>query len=90
MSANITPDATGIANYTEEMFVKALRTGYVGKRQLNTMMPWQFYSGETDEDLKAMYAYLRTVPPVNHRVDNTQPPTACKKCGKAHGAGDSN
>ena len=89
-SPNITPDATGIGNYTEEKFVKALRTGYVGKRQLNTVMPWQGYSGQTDEDLRAMYAYLRTVPAVAHRVDNTQPPTPCKKCGQKHGAGDTN
>jgi mono/diheme cytochrome c family protein len=90
VSPNITPDATGIANYTEDIFVKALRTGYVGKRQLNTVMPWQFYSGQTDEDLKAMYAYLRTVRPVAHRVDNTQAATACKKCGQKHGAGEAN
>ena len=89
-SPNITPDATGIGSYTEEKFVKALRTGYVGKRQLNTVMPWQGYSGQTDEDLKAMYGYLRTVPAVAHHVDNTQPPTACKKCGQKHGAGDTN
>ena len=90
VSPNITPDATGIGNYTEEIFVKAMRTGYVGKRQLSTVMPWQFYSGQTDEDLKTMYAYLRTLPPVAHRVNNTKPPTACKKCGVSHGAGDSN
>jgi mono/diheme cytochrome c family protein len=90
VSPNITPDVTGIGSYTEEKFVKALRTGYVGKRQLNTVMPWQGYSGQTDEDLKAMYAYLRTVTAVAHRVDNTQPPTACKKCGQKHGAGDTN
>jgi len=90
VSPNITPDATGIGNYTEEVFVKVMRTGYIGKRQLSTAMPWQFYSGQTDEDLKAMYAYLRAVPPVSHRVDNTQSPTACKKCGEKHGAGDSN
>jgi mono/diheme cytochrome c family protein len=90
VSPNITPDATGIANYTEELFVKVMRTGYIGKRQLSTVMPWQFYSGQTDEDLKAMYAYLKTVPPVSHRVDNTQSPTACKKCGEKHGAGASN
>lgn len=90
VSPNITPDATGIGNYTEEIFVKAMRTGYAGKRQLSTVMPWQFYSGQTDEDLKTMYAYLRTLPPVAHRVDNTKPPTACKKCGVSHGAGDSN
>jgi Cytochrome c len=89
-SPNITPDVTGIGSYTEEKFVKALRTGYAGKRQLNTVMPWQGYSGQTDEDLKAMYGYLRTVPAVAHHVDNTQPPTACKKCGQKHGAGDTN
>jgi hypothetical protein len=89
-SPNITPDATGIGSYTEDKFVKAMRTGYVGKRQLNTVMPWQGYSGQTEEDLKAMYAYLRTVPAVAHRVDNTQPPTPCKKCGLKHGAGDTN
>jgi mono/diheme cytochrome c family protein len=90
VSPNITPDATGIGDYTEDMFVKAMRTGYVGKRQLSTVMPWQFYSGQSDEDLKATYVYLRTVPPVSHRVDNTKAPTACKKCGEKHGAGDSN
>lgn len=90
-SANITPDpATGIGNYTEETFVKALRTGYVGTRQLSTMMPWQYYSGQTEEDLKAMFAYLKTIPPVVHHVDNHQPPTHCKKCGNQHGAGDKN
>jgi len=78
------------SGYTQELFVKVMMTGYVGKRQLSTVMPWQFYSGQTDEDLKAMYAYLRTVPPVSHRVDNTQSTTACKKCGEKHGAGDSN
>ena len=90
VSPNVTPDATGIGNYTEDVFVKAMRTGYVGKRQLNTAMPWQFYSGQTDEDLKDMFAYLKTLPPIGHRVDNTRPPTACKKCGGTHGAGDSN
>jgi mono/diheme cytochrome c family protein len=89
-SANITPDATGIGNYTEETFMKAIRTGYVGTRQLNTFMPWQFYSGQTDEDIKAMYAYLRTLPPASHRVDNSKPATTCRKCGVVHGAGDAN
>ena len=90
-SVNITPNpATGIGNYTEETFIKVLRTGYVGTRQLNPLMPWQFYSGLTDEDLKAMYAYLKTVPAVSHRVDNSKPMTLCKKCGQVHGAGDEN
>lgn len=90
-SANITPDpSTGIGNYTEETFAKVLRAGYVGARQLNPLMPWQFYNGLTDEDIKAMYAYLKTVKPIVHHVDNSKPFTACKKCGEAHGAGDTN
>jgi mono/diheme cytochrome c family protein len=89
-SANITPDASGIGRYTEDTFLKAMRTGYVGTRQLNTLMPWQDYSGQTEDDLKAMYAYLRTLPPVSHRVDNTQSLTLCRKCSLIHGAGDAN
>jgi mono/diheme cytochrome c family protein len=91
VTPNITPDAaTGIGSYTEDTFIKVLKTGYVGTRQLNTLMPWQFYNGLTDEDLKAMYAYLKTVPAVSHRVDNSKPMTPCKKCGQVHGAGDEN
>lgn len=89
-SVNITPDPTGIGLYTEETFVKTLRTGYLGTRQLNALMPWQFYNGMTDEDLKAMYAYLKTLPAVTHHVDNSKPSTLCRKCGLMHGGGDSN
>jgi mono/diheme cytochrome c family protein len=89
-SANITPDATGIGAYTEDTFLKALHSGYVGTRQLNTLMPWQFYTGMTDDDLKAIYAYLKTIPPVAHKVSNQKPSTPCKKCGATHGAGDEN
>ncbi|MDP9146115.1 MAG: cytochrome c [Acidobacteriota bacterium] len=89
-SANITPDPTGIANYTDDTFLKALRTGYVGTRQLNTLMPWQNYAGQTEEDLKAIFAYLKTLSPVTHRVDNSKPGTACRKCGMVHGGGDAN
>lgn len=44
----------------------------------------------TDDDLKAIFAYLRTVPPVKHRVSNTDPPTDCKVCKKKHGLGGLN
>ena len=53
-------------------------------------MPWWYYRNMTDEDLKSMFAYLRTVPQVQHRVDNSKPPTAGKLCGLTHGAGDMN
>ena len=41
----------------------------------------------TDEDLKAIFAYLGTVKPVHHRVDNTEQVFYCKVCGFRHGAG---
>lgn len=90
-AANITPDETGIGNYTQEMFVEAMRTGKVGGvRKLNAIMPWQVLSGLTDQDLEDMYAYLRTVKPVKHYVNNVDAPTICKKCGLAHGLGAQN
>ncbi len=44
----------------------------------------------TADDLKSVFAYLKTVPSVQHRVDNSKPPTPCKLCGLTHGAGDQN
>jgi len=67
-SANITPDKTGIAYYDESRFIEAMRTGSVMGRPLNPIMPWDSYRRMTDEDLKAMFAYLRTVKPVTNRV----------------------
>jgi mono/diheme cytochrome c family protein len=85
---NITPDASGISYYDEATFIKAIRSGQVGARKLHPVMPWVVYRNMTDDDLKAIYAYLRTIPPVRHRVDNAEPPTECKLCGHKHGAGD--
>jgi mono/diheme cytochrome c family protein len=89
-AANITQDASGIPYYTEELFLETMRTGMVRSRKLNNYMPWQMYGQQTDEDLKAMFAYLRTIPGVAHRVDNKQPPTLCPRCGQTHGAGNQN
>jgi mono/diheme cytochrome c family protein len=89
-SPNITNDPSGIAYYDEATFIKAMRTGYVGARELNSIMPFGEFQYLNDDDLKAIFAYLRTVPPVKHRVDNTLPPTYCKICKQKHGAGDQN
>lgn len=67
-----------------------IRTGKVKARTLSPVMPWYFYSQMTDEDLKAIFAYLRTLKPVKHAVDNTEPPSACRLCGMKHGGGDKN
>jgi mono/diheme cytochrome c family protein len=89
-SANITPDASGISYYDEGLFLRAMREGKVGARQLNAAMPWWFYRKMTDDDLKSMFAYLRSLRPVKHRVDNAVPPTYCKRCRQKHGLGESN
>ena len=88
---NITPDETGIGYYTKQMFVEAMRTGKVGGvRPLNPVMPWQKMGQMTDEDLGAIYDYLRTVKPVKHYVNGVDGATVCRKCGKKHGLGSQN
>ncbi len=89
-SANITSDPSGIGYYDEAGFLKVMRTGYVGARKLNSIMPFGEFQNMSDDDLKAIFAYLRSVKPVHHRVDNTLPPTYCKICKEKHGGGDQN
>lgn len=89
-SANITPDPSGIAYYDEALFIDVMRTGHVGARKLNSIMPWGYFRNMTDDDLKAIFAYLQTLPPVRHRVDNTEIATMCSLCGGRHGYGDMN
>ncbi|MFI5071496.1 MAG: c-type cytochrome [Terriglobales bacterium] len=90
ISANLTPDASGIGYYDEALFIETIRTGYVGARKLNSIMPWWAFRNMTDDDLKAVFAYLRTLKPVHHLVDNAEPPTLCKLCNHKHGGGDHN
>lgn len=89
-TANLTPDPSGIPYYDETLFLQALRTGYVRARSLNQIMPWQHYGGMTDDDLKAIFAYLKSVKPVHHVVDNAEKPTLCVVCRATHGGGDKN
>lgn len=76
-AANLTPDkATGIGTVTEEMFIKTLRDGKlkgVG-RGLLPPMPWEVYGMKTDEDLKAIYAYLMSLKPITNQVPQPTPP----------------
>jgi mono/diheme cytochrome c family protein len=89
-SANITPDASGIPYYDEALFLSAMRTGAVKARTLSPIMPVMVYKNLSDDDLKAMFAYLRTLKPVKHGVDNSETPTQCKVCRLKHGAGARN
>jgi Cytochrome c len=89
-SANLTPDPSGIPYYDEALFLQVLHSGYVKARPLNPIMPVMIYTNLTDSDLKAMFAYLRTLKPVKHRVDNSEAIKACKLCRQKHGAGAEN
>lgn len=81
-SVNITPDReTGIGKWSEAQFVarfkhfaqpaNARRPVKIGEFQ--SYMPWVMYAGMTETDLKAIYAYLRTVKAVSHKVDRFSP-----------------
>jgi mono/diheme cytochrome c family protein len=76
-SANITSDATGIGNWTEEQFFRALKEGkYKGlanNRMLLPPMPWPMFSHMEDEDIKAIFAYLKTVKPVKNVPPQPKP-----------------
>jgi mono/diheme cytochrome c family protein len=89
-SANLTPSANGIPYYNEELFIEVIRTGRVREREISDLMPWSVYRGMSDEDLKAIFAYLETLKPVDHYVDNALPPTPCAKCNIPHGGGERN
>lgn len=70
-AANLTPDKeTGIGTLSEEMFIKTLREGkWMGVgRQLLPPMPWPNMAQMTDQDLKAIYAYLMSLPPIHNEV----------------------
>jgi hypothetical protein len=76
-STNLTSDRnTGVGAWTEEMFVSTIRNGkHLGKgRDLLPPMPWRMYANLTDADLKAVFAYLKTVPAIANRVPAPIPP----------------
>ena len=67
-----------------------MHTGRVANRTLNVLMPTESFRRMTDQDLSAMFAFLRTLKPVRHIVDNRLPPTFCKVCRGKHGGGEKN
>jgi len=77
-AANLTPDRnTGLGIWTEEMFLATMKQGkHMGSgRAILPPMPWQNSSQLTDEDLRAIYSYLRTIPPIENSVPEPVPPT---------------
>ena len=77
-SANLTPDPdTGVLrDFTEDQFVRTLRTGrHQGQgREILPPMPWPWIGKMTDDDLKAIFAYLRQIPAVRNKVPDPIPP----------------
>jgi mono/diheme cytochrome c family protein len=77
-AANLTPDPeTGVLrDFTEEQFIRTLRTGrHQGQgRPILPPMPWPVYGNMTDDDLKAVFAYLRQIPAVRNKVPDPIPP----------------
>ena len=75
-SANITPHETGIGTWTSEQFVNRFKkyadTAYVAPRvnpgDFQTVMPWYTYAGMNEEDLTAIFQYLRSLTPVEYVV----------------------
>ncbi len=72
-AANLTPDkATGLGEWSEQTFINAIRTGkHQGQpngRDILPPMPWSDYKGATDQDLKAIWAYLRSIPAINNQM----------------------
>ena len=86
-TANLTPDRlTGIGIWDEKMFIKTLRTGrhWGVSRPILPPMPWQTIGRSTDEDLSAIYAYLRSIKPINNQVPEPviAPPPPAKVASK--------
>ncbi len=80
-TANLTPDEeTGLGKWTEDEFVATLKTGrHLGRgRQILPPMPWQNAAQVPEADLRAMFAYLRTIPAVKNHVPQPLPPASVR------------
>lgn len=78
-SINLTPDPdTGIGKWREQDFVAAIKSGkHLGAgRPIMPPMPWNWYGYLTDTELRAVFAYLRSIPPIRNRVPDYVPPAS--------------
>ena len=90
LSSNITADDSGIAHYDAAFFREVMRTGKARGRELSPLMPWVVFRNLNDDDLDALFAYLRAVPKVKHAIDNIEKPTKCRICEGEHPLGQYN
>lgn len=85
-AANLTPDDTGLGNWTLEQFMISIRKGkYKGiesNRSLLPPMPWPMIAKMTDDDLEAVFTYLQSIPPVDNQVPQPLPPDEVEKLAR--------
>lgn len=80
-TANLTPDReTGLGAWTEEQFIATIRTQrHLGRgRPILPPMPAAIYANLEDEDLRAVFAYLQSIPAVSNRVPDPLPPAEAR------------
>ena len=77
---NLTPDATGIGSWSKEQFFRAIREGkwkgLKNSRELLPPIPWQEFRNMTDDELSAIFAYLKSIKPVQNIVPPPTPPVS--------------
>jgi len=82
-TGNLTSDATGIGNWEESNFMTAIRHGKLkgieSGRSLLPPMPWEMYRNFTDDELKAIFAFLKSTKPIHNVVPPPQPPVTAMK-----------
>jgi hypothetical protein len=87
-AANLTPEKlTGLGIWDEALFIKTIRTGrhWGTSRPILPPMPWMWFAKMTDEDLKSVYAYLRSIKPIKNQVPDAivAPPPVAQKAPAA-------
>jgi len=82
-AANLTPDSTGLGSWSEEQFITCLRQGLSkgleGSRPIMPPMPIADLGKMTDAELRAIFAFLKTVKPIHNVVPDYQPPAGAGK-----------
>ena len=74
---NLTPDnETGLGKWSEEQFVKTFKTGvrFDGVKYAVSPMEWSIYGNMKEEDVRAIYRYLRTIKPISNNPPTNIPP----------------
>ncbi|WP_186756882.1 cytochrome c family protein [Echinicola salinicaeni] len=77
-AANLTPDETGIGTWKVEQLFKVFREGKYkgldGSRMILPPMPWEMFKYYTDEEVEAIFAYLKSIKPISNQVPPPLPP----------------